>query len=60
MEESEEDFIPRTENFGAARIELNIYETETEDRYIVALTKKEGFIKTFERVVKEIKDDFEK
>ena len=58
-EEKEEDFIPKTENFGAARIELNIYEVEPEKRYIVALDKKEGFIQTFERVVEEIKKDFE-
>lgn len=57
--EVEEAFEPQTKDFAAALVHLEIYEIEPEKSYRVELTKKQGFIKTFETVVKEIREELE-
>jgi hypothetical protein len=39
---------------------MRIYDLEDGTRYLVELTKKEGFIETFDRVCEEISADFGK
>ena len=47
-------------DFASARVTLKIYDLEDGARYLVELTKKAGFIETFDRVCDEISADFGK